>query len=317
VTKGRRRNAVALAADGRLFPAAAFAAERLAALNDRTDTDIVVFTNSAEERERAAGLDLPYAVRPVVAPREFTDASFFRLFVLEALSAEYRRIVYLDVDTWVESAKLFALFDLDMRGHPIAGVRDAVIAFVPGLAERERVLGPTATKYVNGGVLLVDAARYAADRMLPRLLRIIRKSQTLLHRDQSALNMLLQGDWLELSPAFNLFTIEWGTFVARVCPPVVVHFAGPAKPWSGPKFTLPHPARAAMEKYFPRSPWKTFLPGFVNLREALQPPEAPIGNFDSDFRGKDAVIGYLRETEFADVTAGIASLHLDQLPPRG
>lgn len=311
-----RRNAVVLAADARLFPAAVFAAERLARLNNRTDTDIAVFTNSEAAREQAAGLALPFAVRPVIAPKQFTDASFFRLFALEALTGEYARVLYIDVDTWVEDARLFALFDLDMAGHPFAAVRDAVVAFVPGLSERVRVLGPNNTKYLNAGVLMVDAPRYASGKTLARLLKIIRGGP-LLHRDQSALNLLLKGDWLELSPAFNQFSIQWGTFVSRVCPPVVVHFTGAAKPWSGPKFRLAHPARAEMERYFPRSPWKDFLPGFVDLRAALQPSQPPADDFDGEFRGKDAYIRFLRETEFADVRAGIATLHLDRLPARG
>jgi hypothetical protein len=69
VTSATRRNAVALAADARLFPAAVFAAARLASLNDRADTDIIVFTNADAEREKAAGLGLPFLVRPVIAPK--------------------------------------------------------------------------------------------------------------------------------------------------------------------------------------------------------------------------------------------------------
>ena len=309
------RNAVVLATDANLFPAAAFAADRLAGLNNRGDTDVIVFTNSVAAREQALRLELPFAVKPVVAPKQFTDATFFRLFVLEELAAAYRRVIYLDVDTWVESAALFALFDLDMRGKVLAAVRDAVVAFVPGLPERQMVLGPNGTKYLNAGVLMVDAERYGRDGVLTRLLRIIRKSGELLHRDQSALNILLQGDWLELSPAFNLFAIEWDTFVTRVVKPVVVHFAGEGKPWRGARFTLNHPARAAMESWFPKSPWKDFLPRFFTVRDALAlASEQKPGNFDMAFRGKAAFVRYLRETEFADVTAGLTELHLGYLP---
>lgn len=313
-----RRNAVVLAADAKIFPAAVFAAERLAALNDRADTDIIVFTDSAADRDRATALSLPFAVRPVAAPRGLAAASYFLRFVLlDAIAADYRRILYLDVDTWVESAALFALFDLDMAGHAFVGVRDAVVAFVPGLSERAQVLGGAETKYLNTGVLLVDAARYRAARVLARLQAIAREARRpLLHRDQSALNLLLRGDWLELSPAFNLLAVQWGTFVARVCPPVVVHFAGPAKPWHGPRFALDHPARAAMERWFPQSPWKDFLPRFVRLDALLDPSRAERqGSFDMDFPGKADFVRYLRETEFADERAGLTVLHREQLPP--
>ncbi len=312
------RNAVVLAADARIFPAAVFAAERLAALNDRTDTDILVFTDSAADRDKAAALSLPFAVRPAVAPQGLRDAAFFlRFAILDGLARQYRRVLYLDVDIWVADARPFALFDLDMEGHAVAAVRDAVVAFIPGNSEREMTVGLHSTKYLNSGVLLVDGARYRADRIAARLDKIVRRAKTpFLHRDQSALNRLLRGDWLELSPCFNLLAAQWGTFVTRICPPAIVHFTGPSKPWQGPHFVYDHPARAAMERWFPGSAWKDFLPRFVDLSRVLDPSRAPrLGNFDMDFPGKPDFIRFLRETRFADETAGLSVLRRELLPP--
>lgn len=311
------RNAVVLASDARIFPAAVFAAERLATLNPRADTDVLVFTDAAAERAKAAALSLPFAVRPAATPHGLSEAAFFlRFAILDELARSYRRILYLDVDIWAEDARLFALFDLDMQGHAIAAVRDAVVAFIPGNDERVTTVGTDSTKYLNSGVLLVDAARYRADGIAARLEKIVRRARRpFQHRDQSALNLLLKGDWLELSPCFNLLAAQWATFVPRVCPPVLVHFTGPSKPWHGPHFAYDHPARAAMEHWFPRSAWKDFLPRFVDLARVLDPAKAPrLGNFDMAFPGKAAFVAFLAETRFADETAGLTTLHRQFLP---
>ena len=310
------RNVVVLAADARLFPAAVFAAARLAMLNSRADTDIAIFTDSAGDRDKATQLSLPVTVRLGETPRGVANAPLYlRFAALDALRREYRRMLYLDVDTWVEDAAFFSLFDLDMAGYPVAGVRDGVIAFVPGNSERVNTVG-SGTKYLNTGLLMVDGPSYSADRLGSRLEQIVHEQRRpFLHHDQSALNLLLQGNWLELSPAFNLLAIQLHTFVARVCPPIVVHFAGPAKPWLGPHFTLDHPAREAMERYFPHSPWRDFLPGFIDLAVLLDPSKIiRQGNFDMSFAGKSDFVRYLRETDFADVKAGITALQLEHLP---
>ena len=312
-----QRNAVVLASDARIFPAAIFAAERLAGLSDRSDTDIIVFTDSAAECDKAKGLSLPFDVRLVEAPRGVAEAStYLRFTVLDAIARTYRRILYLDVDMWFEDARLFALFDLDMQGHVVAAVRDGVVAFTPGVPERAAVLGAKNTKYLNAGLLLVDAAGYRASKVSARLKRIVPDAERrFFYHDQSALNFLLQGDWLELSPSFNILAVQWNTFVTRVCPPVVVHFTGSSKPWQGPHFAYDHPARAAMERWFPQSAWKDFLPRFVDLSRVLDLSRVERKkNFDAAFPGKADYVGFLRDTRFADETAGLTTLHREFLP---
>ena len=312
------RNAVVLAADQRIFPAAIFAAERLAALNHRSDTDIIVFTDCAAECDKANALSLPFDVRLVETPRGVAEASYYlRFTILDAIARDYRRILYVDVDMWFEDQRLFALFDLDMEGHAFAAVRDGVIAYTPGPPECATVLGPGKTKYLNAGLLLVDAAGYRSAKVSAKLKRLIRDpGRRLFYRDQSALNLLLGGNWLELSPCFNILAVQWNTFVTRVCPPVVVHFTGASKPWQGPHFTLDHPARAAMERWFPGSAWKDFLPRFVDLSRVLDPLQARRqANFDMEFSGKADYVRFLRETRFADEKAGLTALYRDRLPP--
>lgn len=321
------RNAVVIVSDEKLFPAGAFLAERLAALNDRDDTDIVLFTDSARELETAAVLpDLPYRVRSMVRPPRLASGAmvaptWFRFFLPEALSDTYRRLLYLDVDVWVEDARPFALFDLDMAGSTVAAVRDACIAYMRDTVEIETVLGKGGdSRYFNAGVLLIDVARAVADDMFGSLVELAGKP--LRYSDQTALNMLFRGRWVELSPAFNMMLQTWSSFARRVYEPAIVHFAGGRKPWMGAKFDVPHPARAEMERYFPWSRWKNFLPGFFSLGDLMSPkPQVPPDpadafTFDRAFPSRPAFLDYLKNTAFADVAAGITTPHLELIPPR-
>jgi lipopolysaccharide biosynthesis glycosyltransferase len=168
-------------------------------------------------------------------------ATYFRLLLPELLGADYRRILYLDVDVYPESDKVFALFDLDMRGHAVAAVRGLLHA--AGTQEARTVLRKGGNKYLNAGVLLIDNARSAETEMTSRALDTARTRPVPLGaHDQSILNYLLDGDWLELSPSFNMIVPVWKSSVRRAFEPVIVHFAGSGKPWEGPRFSIDHPA---------------------------------------------------------------------------
>ena len=130
---------------------------------------------------------------------------------------------------------------------------------------------------------------------------------------------LFMGDWLELSPGFNMMPPTWRSDIRRVFDPVIVHFAGALKPWHGPRFIIDHPARAAMERYFPTSRWKGFLTQYFSLRDALAPakqPPQPDFHFGMPFPSRPIFLDYLRNTPFADVEAGLTAPHLDLLPLR-
>lgn len=312
-TPAPMRNAVVLVADDRLFPAAAFAARRMAGLNPRDDTDIFVFTDSARELQAAPSRNYPFKVVPIVPPDGIDmPPTFFRIVIPAQMMSRYGRVLYIDVDTYVEKAALFALFDLDLRGNPLAAVRDYIIATdPPDELELIRVFGNRHRRYFNAGVLLIDCRRYAELRVAERVWRAMKENPApMRYHDQSLLNLVLDGNFLELSPAFNMFISAEGTPMVRACPPVVTHFAGTSKPWMGDAFAYAHRSRVYMERFFAASPW----PGFIPPRRG-RPPATPPKTLMRGFRGVAPMARYLRETEFADVTAGLTRLHLEALPP--
>jgi lipopolysaccharide biosynthesis glycosyltransferase len=262
--------------------------------------------------------------RPKAVPDAFHHPTYMRFWAYQRFARDYDRVLYVDADIYPESDRLFALFDLEFGPHVVAGVRDLQIAFSNNDEERASARADDPRKYLNAGITLLDGKRFMESGILAdtfALSRIVKKPP--LH-DQTLLNMVLRGNWLELSPAFNMLRISWESFVRRVFEPVIVHFAGPKKPWMGNRFTMNHPARREMEAYFPKTPWAAFLSNKVdfqaawNLANAGGPPkvEPPPFTFDRDFPNRHDFLRFIAETDFADVVQGITVRHAEHIPPR-
>lgn len=311
------RNAVVLITDAKIFPAAMFLASRLIAMNPRQDTDIVVFTDAVADRALVEKLQWPIVFETMQNPAGVDlQRHYFRLFVPDLLRDRYRRILYIDVDTWIEDARPFALFDLDMRGKAIAAVRDLVVAFDPDTdGELAATIGKGKAAYFNAGVLLVDVAAYNALRPLAKMTALAgRHVGRRAYRDQTVLNAFFRDRWLELSPAFNFFARGLSGPLVRAFPPSITHFAGPQKPWFGPRFSLLHPARRELEKWSLASPWPTFLGRFVSIGDVRSLAPLPARDLSHLLTPQSAALRHLRETPFVDVEAGITRPDLDALP---
>jgi len=313
------RNAVVLITDAKIFPAAMFLAKRLIEWNPRGDTDIVVFTDAAADRALVEKLGWPIVLEPLRFPEGVKlPVPYFRLFVPDLLRDRYDRILYVDIDTWIEDARPFALFDIDMAGNSIAAVRDLVIAFYPDdIGELPLTIGKRTTRYFNSGILLIDVAAYTAEKptrkMVASAKRLVVGRPS--YSDQTVLNAYFRGGWLELSPAFNFFAGAWSGPLARAFPPSITHFAGRNKPWHGSRFSLAHPARRELEQWLRSSPWPTFLSRFVSVGEAMSlTPQRPSDDLSRFLRPQSPALRYLRETAFADVAAGVTQPDLDALP---
>ncbi len=121
--------------------------------------------------------------------------------------------------------------------------------------------------------------------------------------------MLLTGNWLELSPSFNMTYFGLFSIIREVFDPVVTHFMGLVKPWSGPRFLFDHPARAELEHFIPRSPWPDFLTQFFSFSDAWKSVHATHveQRIETVLPPEWDTISqrYAEETAFADVEQGI------------
>jgi lipopolysaccharide biosynthesis glycosyltransferase len=326
------RNAVFVVTDSRQFPVAAYQAARIRALVDPAEVDFVIASDSEEDFRRAAEFGLSFVPLPIeaaLAARQYpvnasfiTPASYFRLYVPRLVSERYDRLLYVDTDVYFHDARFVGLFGLDMAGHAIAAVRDTLPHYADDVAVREFTRTGTLAHrhYFNNGVMLIDVAAYLASDIERRTIAYVESGAQLTFNEQSAMNAVMNGDWLELSPAFNLLVEYWTSFVREVCPPVIAHFAGPVKPWLGPNFNITHPMRRELEAFISASPWKGFLSKYYSVGDALaavgqhRPKLPPPPTIRRGSPLERNVVTYLRTTRFADVVQGVTGLNLDRLP---
>jgi lipopolysaccharide biosynthesis glycosyltransferase len=298
-------NVVAIATDGNFFPPAAFLATRLAALNTRSDTEIFLVSDSASDLAKAKEFGVPAQLEFVREPRlptvvvnkRITPAAFLRFLLPHVVPSGVRRILYLDADVYPETADVFRLFDLDMGGQTVAGVRDLLAAYTPGeIATNELRIAGAGAKFLKSGVLLMDRVGMLRWHVGERVFDLAKETGV---HDQFALNIVLRGEWLELSPAMNMTPATVNSPLGGAMKPVLTHFRGRSKPWHGPQFGDAHPVRAELESYLLASPWKSFLQASKAPEGARPRAELPpTTNFAEIKR-------YLRETRFADVEQGI------------
>lgn len=197
-----------------------------------------------------------------------SQATLFRLLIPEVLPDHCSRTIYLDADTLVTGV-LTELWETDLAGGMVAGVRDAGVPFAAGpfgTDWREVKIAPD-TPYFNAGVLLVPVDDWRARGVSEAAVRLLR-DRPLRWGDQDALNILAQGTWLELPRRWNLQTndveerslswVLWRADVeAAVADPAVVHFTGTLKPWAGGE---DHPLAHRWAATRARSSWADWEP---------------------------------------------------------
>jgi lipopolysaccharide biosynthesis glycosyltransferase len=255
-------SAVVFACDRGYAPFAQFAAWQIARLNPDRDFDIVVST-ADPEMTLAPALDaLGVRLCRIETGALFDGlkldrrsvATYFRLALPEALSGDYRRLLYLDSDVYVQGGDFAALLGLDLGGRPVAAVRDNIQWRTPERRPEEfRRVGLPTAPYFNAGVLLIDVPAWRAQRVLARCLEAgAAHPKALVRLDQSLLNIVLHGGWAELAPCWNWQYTRASMLFEAMEVVHVVHFIGPKKPWRHIGGALPLKYRRAYRSFLAR-----------------------------------------------------------------
>lgn len=167
-----------------------------------------------------------------------SEAMYLRILLPELLPDSVTRVLYLDADILATSDGLARLFALDMRGLPVAAVRDAFTrrlvdtTMLPGLRERPH-MDPQAP-YFNSGVLLIDTGEWKSCKVRERCEEYLRETAGVRRfPDQDALNVALYGKWMRLRSQFNNMMASRIDDVAgsSLSDAVLVHSTGPMKHW--------------------------------------------------------------------------------------
>lgn len=161
-------------------------------------------------------------------------ATYDKLAIASLLPDDVERALWLDADLLVE-ADLAALWRLDLGG---AVLRAASDARVPTVGARFGIRAHAAyglaagDAYFNAGVLLIDLARWRAERVEERALDYLRRhGADVYFWDQEGLNVALAGRWQPLPASWNATPDPGHRQAIAGGDARIVHFSGNLKPW--------------------------------------------------------------------------------------
>jgi lipopolysaccharide biosynthesis glycosyltransferase len=143
------------------------------------------------------------------------------------------RVIYIDADLIVQR-DLTSFMTLDLEGKTVAAARNPALKTLgeEQLPIEEFDLDPVAS-YLQAGFLVIDLDQWRERKISQRVLEYLRTHPDhSIYWDQSALNVVLYGDWLALSGRWNTvaFWADSGKQGACLDDPIL-HFIGPYKPW--------------------------------------------------------------------------------------
>ncbi len=212
----------------------------------------------------------PIARRPV--------AALSLLAVDTVVPADVRRLIYLDADTIV-LGNLCQLWETRLNGALAAAAPDAYAhtSHASRVAQVQAVdvpAMPPDAPYFNDGVMLIDLEGWRTQGIGARARALITAHPETLLDQQDALNAVLQGRWLRLSPAWNVHqpvgqVHDWAPEgltkpeLAQVLhDPDIVHFVGSSKPWDADCRHLYEERFLGFLKY---TPWRRWTPAAMPL----------------------------------------------------
>ena len=155
---------------------------------------------------------------------------YARLLIDRLLPPDVARVIYLDCDVLVRDG-IEALYYIDLKGFPIAAVRDTQGALIVGGRDlkHNRDLFDIADPYFNSGMIVIDVALWRAAGIAERLERALTEgTMSRIYFDQDFLNLMFKNNWLALPT-------RWNTIDARHAHegtnPAILHYTGNFKPW--------------------------------------------------------------------------------------
>jgi lipopolysaccharide biosynthesis glycosyltransferase len=156
---------------------------------------------------------------------------YYRLLAPDVLPADAPRFIYLDSDLLVLT-DLTQLMAVDLADCVVAACVDYLRTVGQAMSNHAALGLPPDAPYLNSGVMLVDRARWLADRVSDQVLEATRThaqyldAQGRFHQyDQYGLNLVLFGRWKPIADSWNRGA-EYPFTQAHI-----VHFNGHGRPW--------------------------------------------------------------------------------------
>ena len=170
--------------------------------------------------------------------RRFPPEAAAPLLLADVLPHAVERVIFIDADV-LALADVRALWHHDLKGMPIAAVRDPAIPRCSswrGVKDWSARGIPRQRAYFNAGVMLIDLRAWRERRISERAIAYMQQAggrDDFFH--QEALNAAAWNEWLELPGRWNMPSTAGRSFdrtgADALSNPGLVHFSGRMKPW--------------------------------------------------------------------------------------
>ena len=268
---------VALAADNNYaMPMAVTMTSILENANKRTFYDFYLLIPSdfsSENKEKISKLQKKYSCKInyvdmgsyfAGAPNKLvhtTNQSYYRL-MLASIVPQYKKILYLDVDT-VVNGDLSELYGIELGDNYYGGVCHPTYYFGNWSGHCKLLNIPDLHSYINAGVLLINLEKIREDNLEPLLINAVKNNYPAI--DQDVINSVCYGKIKIIPFKFNVLIktvgyikdnkiteiYKYDEFLDAFKNPTIVHFANPIKPWQDSTLLFAN----LWKKYFFLSPY--------------------------------------------------------------
>lgn len=194
-----------------------------------------------------------YKVSPHVAKN-----TYLRLLLAEIIPGHIDTGLYLDSDIIITGslAELTELEFFDLDNYTVPEYKKYLYA-APEIkyqsdknSARITSLGISIDAYFNAGVMMINLKNWRLKNTSNKLIQLAEKyMDVVIHSDQDILNIYFANRWGKLDTKFNAVHLIW----KRPKPPLIIHFAGPSKPWY---YFNNHPYKSFYLKYQKKIPLK-------------------------------------------------------------
>ncbi|MEO1562846.1 MAG: glycosyltransferase [Pseudomonadota bacterium] len=243
----KERMALVLCSDANMFWQAAFCFHRHRQFDRDDHVDLYYYVSEPLEGAYREFLEPFVTIRlwdkglPQTGykyPPHITEAGLLRLFAIDELCADYDKVVYMDCDVFQSWGSFADLADVNIGDAPFMAIRDRLHwAHLPNTRYFNntyvaKLPEGVHNRYFNSGILIANGQRFLDAGVSQKALRFLAEYPELAKiGDQSALNAVAEGNWLELSPSWNWQAALAYPALTRTREPRFIHLVGRVKPW--------------------------------------------------------------------------------------
>lgn len=198
----------------------------------------------------------------LVTNYHFSKANYYRLFIDDIVP--FNKALYIDSDVVINGG-LAELWNTKIDDFFLAAVEE------PTFSRHDELEMDSNAKYFNSGVMLLNLNAWRKNDVRKRVLEFVRrKPDAILFVDQCGLNSIVNGNWLSISPKYNMQTAildmekldreahyDFDNIDYAVTSPVVIHFTGSSKPWH---LLNKHPFKKNYWSYLRRTTYNRVIP---------------------------------------------------------